>query len=669
MGLFLIPYFHQNAKGFYNKGIIYVGTSATGTSLYIQGDLTITESGSISHAGKTVLTGDFVNNVTSGNVFTTRSGTFEFKGSNSQRIYGTADKAANFIKFPEMVIINNQAANAQNSTVRIDPDMGATMKNLTFTRGRLVLDSKTGNGYTTNIAHLLAETGGTITYKHNQTNLYDEGIVQVNLSLGENYKTGRMVGFSPPFKNIYADYFFFNFLAQPDKNGFFIGTKDFWIKNPKTRLPAGRGYVLGQGLVPWGNNATYPADPYYLETRDPQYSSALPSDAIRDTFVFARKFAPPTLKTFVEAAALSDRYTGEELNTSDVHVSLAAGEDSYVYLGNPYTTPLDLSELANTSNLGAEWGTSINLAGKRYYILSEGKGNYLPNKEFEFTVNSLVAQASGATAPTPYHVAPMQMFAVERTVNAGAATFIIPASKRTHGNKSFLRSDTPQVTDELLIETKDGMTGGYDRLCLVFRNNATLASTDMFDAPKLFNRTGGVNQIYTLSSDNKELTTNVIPSATKKLVMYFEPARQAQEVILKADRLNSITSVGNIVLEDVQTGKLVDLKKSPTYRFISSYNDKTDRFVLHFDDGTVGLDLLPSASILRASYETNAVWVYGVRDNQIGSTAFIYDLLGNLLHQQTVTEVPFFRIDRTLEKGIYIIRLSGEASVARFAVK
>ncbi|MDR2809806.1 MAG: hypothetical protein LBB84_04515 [Tannerellaceae bacterium] len=671
IGLFLLPGF-MKSQALYNQGDIHIGGTANIASLYIEGNLTIVESGSITHTGKTILTGNFVNNITGGHVFAaTRNGTFEFRGAQTQYIEGTADKAEHYIEFPQTVVINNQQSDYKQSTVRIDPNMGATMKNITFQHGRLVLDSQAHNTSardSTDIAHLLAETGGNIIYKHNQTNLQDEGVVQVNLSLGTNYMSGRLVGFSPPFKKLYADYFLFNFLAIPDKYGMFNKQNNYWIKDPKTELSAGRGYMLGQGLVPWNN--TWPENNYYLETLDPQYATADRHDAIRDTFVFARRFAPPSFTVFVKNA-LIDGYAGEELNTGDVTVPLTADDNQFIYLGNPYTVPLDLSELADASTLASTiWGSAAPTISKRYYILSgKSSGSYLPNKEFQFNVSPLVGQAVGNTAPLPHQIAPMQMFAVTRTGTSNSSDFIIPASRRTHGTKSFLRSaPVPQVIDELLIETKDGMTGGYDRLCIVFRNNATLASTDMFDAPKLFNRTGGVNQIYTLSSDKKELTTSIIPPSTKTITMYFEPARQAQEVVLKADRLSSITSVDNIVLEDVQTGKLLDLKKSPTYRFVSSSGDKIDRFVLHFDDGTVGLDA-PSGSVFRANYEANAVWVYGIRENQIGTTAYIYDMLGNLLHQQTVTEVPSFRIGKSLSRGLYIIRLSGEASVARFAVK
>ncbi|MDR1918896.1 MAG: hypothetical protein LBQ65_04525, partial [Tannerellaceae bacterium] len=460
-----------NAQVLYNNGKIHVGGTTTTNALYIGGSMHVVGAGSITQTGKTVLTGDFVNDVTSGNVFgATRTGTFEFRGSDVQEIRGTANKATGFIAFPDNLIINNSHTSHLNTIVKITPTMSATIKNLSFTRGRLVLDSNSGtNGgqRVSVIAHLLAETGGAITYKHEQASKVNEGVVQVNLNLGDNWSTGRMAGFSPPFKHMYADYFFFNFLSRPTGSGFFSGSKDVWIHEPKTKLPAGTGYVLGQGLVPWDSS-------YYIETLNPSYSTAVRSEAAQTDYAFARTLVPTSLSSFVNAA-FTDEYTGEELNTGNVAVTLSNLD--YNYLGNPYTVPLDLTELVDDQAVPtlstATWGAAASTLARRFYVLSAGTGTYLPNKEFAFTVSYLTAQRVGGTMTAPYHIAPMQMFAVQTTSSA-QPSFTIPATKRTHGVAQFLRSDSNPVIDELLIETQDGQTGGFDRLCIVFRNNATL---------------------------------------------------------------------------------------------------------------------------------------------------------------------------------------------------
>jgi hypothetical protein len=641
-----------------NAGNMHVG--GTGTSLYIAGSMRMTGSGQIANEGKTVLIGNLINDVTANAMFTPNSaGTFEFRGSTAQTITGTANKKASYIDFPNTVIINNQSADAANTTVTVAHDKGIQIKNLTFTRGRLVLASNSSVLDTkriADVAHLYAENGGNIVYRHGETNAVNEGVIQVNLSLGDNWEHGRIVGFSSPFKTLYADYFLFNFLGKPDTTDRLSRSGDVWIKDPKTELPAGRGYFLGQGLVPLTNTA------YYLQMLNPAYSTAQLS-AVAKNFVFARKFAPASLTSFVNAAYGAAAYSGEELNSSDVSVTITPG---YNFLGNPFLAPIRVNDLFDTP-IPSEWGITSGI-DPYVWVLSSGTGEYLPDKTFSFGINYLVAQSTGAT--TIDTIAPMQMFVINKDT-PGTAPFTIPQAKRTYGSTHFLRSETPTpVVDELLIETLEKQTGNFDRLCIVFRRDATLAATDMYDAPKLFNRTGGVNQAYTRSSDNKSLTTNVIPPSTDKIVMYFEPSLKSQVVTLKASRLNSITSVPNVVLEDRVTGKAIDLKRVPNYDFQSSSSDRADRFVLHFgSNAPVGVDDI-RLSTFNVSYESGGIEVYGIEDRWMGRAVFVYDMLGQLVANSSVTQAPFMRIEKNLSKGIYLFKIAGENTLAsRFLVK
>ena len=90
----------------YNDGILTILAG----DFYVNGDY-INESANVSTIlnGDFYLTGHFENNVTLGNLFTNSTGTIHFMGSELQRIYGTADKVASFINFPN-VEVNNPAS-------------------------------------------------------------------------------------------------------------------------------------------------------------------------------------------------------------------------------------------------------------------------------------------------------------------------------------------------------------------------------------------------------------------------------------------------------------------------------------------------------------------------------------------------------------------------------
>jgi hypothetical protein len=141
-------------------------------------------------------------------------------------------------------------------------------------------------------------------------------------------------------------------------------------------------------------------------------------------------------------------------------------------------------------------------------------------------------------------------------------------------------------------------------------------------------------------------------------------------VTLTASRLSSITSVPKVVLEDLKTGRAVDLKRAPVYRFVSAPTDRVDRFILHFGTkGPTGTDDVAAPNFI-ASYASGVIWLHGLRDSQIGSQALVYDISGRLLHQQPVTEAPSFSIDKPLVEGIYIVKIAGQSvSVAKFPVR
>ena len=647
----------------FNKGVLSVGGSANDSvpaALYIGGDFQAEDRSAVYHQGKTVLTGDFINNVAYGNVFSGLNGLFEFRGTTAQTIRGTADKASNYIDFPDNVVINNRNVNDLNGvSVTLDPLMGASVKLLNLQRGRFIVDSKPSGERNTDIAHLFVKKDGNVIYNRDQrVPRYENGIIQVNLALGNNYKEKRVVGFTPPFQRIYADYFFHNFLSQPSDKSL-IGDQDKLVADPRVPLQGGVGFIAGLGLIPDG-------DIYYTTHLDPQWRSALFEDKVREQITFARRFAPESFTQFLEAENTLDRFTGESLNINDVRVNLTPG---FNYIGNPFTVPINMTSFVDNMGVRDEWNVvrEKDRTGDLwncFYVLSQGTGTYDPTNvysQFSFNVSYLLGQDTGGTLTyeggySSMLIAPMQLL-VLRKYTPGNVTLTIPASARTHGGSKYFRSKAKEPFDELLIETKDSQTGGYDRLCVVFRDNADMDAIDAYDVDKLFNKSGGVNQIYTRSTDNQLLTTNMIPPTATSLVMYFEPSRLEQEVSLTAHRMKSLRAVGDVILEDKKTGLKTDLRETPAYNFVSSPTDKIDRFVLHFNSPT-GLDDYSQGAI-RVYYGAGAINVDGLQANDMGSVVTVTDAQGRLICQHKIAEVPECRIEKELSVGTYLVKLTG----------
>jgi hypothetical protein len=623
---------------FLNKGLLYVKDS-----LFIQGDFVAEDKSEVFQTGKTALTGDFHNNVSQGNVFTAdasrNSGAFEFRGKAPQHISGNAPKER-YINFPATLAVN---MSDPSLTVTMDPNISATAQKVDIIKGRLVLDSRALGDTATMNAHLLVADQVT----------GNAGGVQVNLALGEHYKNKRLVGFTPPFEKLYADYFFYNFLSRPTAKGLF-GNNDRLITNPRTLLNPGLGYIVGMGIIPAG-------DSYYTSELDPRWPDADFSKRATTGFFFSRAVAEHSFSKYLDDQNAPGYVSGERLVTHDVtNIPLEKG---FNYLGNPYMTPLDLTDIVNGTT-STDWGVANGTLKPGFYVLSQGNGSY-DGSRFSFSASYLIKQQQGSTYDSG-NVAPMQMFIVGSDT---PATMKIPRNKRRHdASSNLLRSAeaTYEPVDELLIETRDAGTGGYDRLCIVFRNDASLNSGDPFDAVKIFNRSGGVNQIYTRSSDNKDMTVSVISPSTDSLPMYFTPSAEPQQVVLRAGRTGSIASVAFVVLEDTKTGVMTDLRRTPSYTFSSSPSDPSDRFVLHFasnpsSSAAVSLPAAPSAN-----YEGGTLRVYGL--NQTGSDVIIYDIQGRMLHRQPLppSAGPLV-VNKRFVKGVYVIK--NNATTLRFAVR
>jgi len=686
-GVFTVCTFAQDNKVvFVNTGDLYVGqnVSPTNSTLYIGGGYKASGSSRFELDGIATLTGDFHNDNTSGNVFVhNENGTFEFRGSKVQYIRGTADKKTSYIDFPNLMInnltvVSNEATDT--SAVLIKSNIGITTQNLEMKRGRLIIDSDTTQARMSNIAHLLVEKDVKYPANNDGRPKHEKGIIQVNLAAGKNHEQKRLMGFTPPFKRIYADYLFYNFLSRPTNTGLFGDEREL-IRNPKTPIESGKGYIVGLGIIPMD-------DPYYTESWDPQWKDAKAEDRFTEKISFARNFAPASFTKYVnEEPAITDEFSGEVLNTAeDVSIDLKEG---WNYLGNPYTSPLDMKDfLKVTTSTTDPWGVSRGIPDMeegtleaRYFVLSQGNGSYdgtkPVNERFKFSVSYLVAQTDGNTIELDDELestllAPMQLFLVWKNTPTGTNDKIkLPREFRTHGDVKYLRNveenEPPKrIDNELLIQTRDSKTEGYDRLCLVFRENARMDSGDAYDCMKIFNNSGGVNQIYTLSEDNMELTTNVLPFTCEKRIMYFKPSAEKQEVFLNAHRLTSLTGLEDVILEDTQTKYSKSLLTNPEYSFISSPDDPANRFVLHFRN-TVGIgdgDDDDSDDI-NMYYINNTLTIQGLINDDIGSIVHIYDINGHMMYQEKIQEIPVTQISKYFPKGAYIVKLAGKRPVVK----
>lgn len=294
---------------FYSKGLMYVsygtdtnGANSSSTTLYIQGSAEFSDNAGIVQKGRTALTEDFINskspsvpsNLFVSNPANKNDGVVAFIGlDNKQSIIGSGvsgQKANNWIAFPTIrvekkvtdVVNSNEEEikdYAPYTATSLDPrkynylavdSSAAIMVDYLVVPGfnRFAVEGGYAVGAPSklNMGQALLKTEPEATYSgaYSQVNLqmYDYGagindnVFDANhentngditlrnaTPLGENY----MTGFTPPFTEMGADYFFYHTLTKPSQSSF-----NSWAGNivdPYTKLKAGYGYFMSMEVT------------------------------------------------------------------------------------------------------------------------------------------------------------------------------------------------------------------------------------------------------------------------------------------------------------------------------------------------------------------------------------------------------------------------------------
>lgn len=784
----------QTTPYLYNKGTMsVVTTDNTKTALYIGGNF-ITEATSATDKGvmyldkaKVVLTGDLYRNgsaSTDSHVFDVSKYSslnvsdrsyFVFRGSAAQTVRPGAattnmnftEKAKNYIDFPDIVIENS-------NHVTFVPEIAARAKDVMPVKGRLILDSRKlnlptdvlpnatsihKNSTSSILAHLLLEgkQDTVSSFRGLPSKKIDEfGGVQVNLALdkikGEGSRLSEgdaIVGMGVPFKEMRADYFMYNFLFMPSGNSIFNADRNT-TTDPTLALKAGQGFVVGIDLRGTDPN-NYP-DIHYLYDQGGlgKYQINF-NNRVNEKYSFNR-FAyganPNNLYQPKASASLDGRVSGRNdgLNVvpskSDAYTKelLSGGVladqisrplvKGFNYLSNPFTCPIDVSELLKNGTQAAGWNvtptyTAPNASSSgdianRVWVMSEesaasGTYNFIdPTNKWpgnKWVIASyqyhLIANIAG-TISNPYDnggiiapkqfstlIAPLQMFVVYSHVDGNIT---IPASARKiDENALFLRSsdNNNYASDDFLFEVSDESTGKVDRAAIVLRTFSEIGEHKYTDTKKLrttvsagetgetrASTTEGdiaptyMSTLYTKNTDGVALESRFLSldlnSATTSTTLYLTPSLQEQEITIRSFRNYTKDRISEIWLDDIKTGNKVKLSEGDVYKTKSSPTDDPARFTLRFiyPAGGIGEDVInPDETDITAYYANNILTVSGFNDLDYGSLVSVYDIQGRLVKQSKVDGASVRFIDG-FTVGAYIVKVTGHRShVTKFLAR
>lgn len=389
--------------------------------------------------------------------------------------------------------------------------------------------------------------------------------------------------------------------------------------------PVGGMTILGSDFVP--NTNPLPTNFNLFSFNEPApslYWKNIRSADNSPNPAFDLQFA--TGRGYLYSGSSGDYQFAGSLNTGDIGVTLSytdAGTQGYNLLGNPFPS-------------NYIWNSSEN-------------DRSAFEDDFVYVYNSLKVGGPGYDA-------------INDIVRHGRGFFV--KVKPAYHNTTFTFKDNLRTADFYLPETKANSSAGKLAVSFGNSNNYDVAEyrlnsnaeflRDRNDALKFFSMEDWMPQLYSISSDGKQLSINSIPEITGSTTLplgIIVPA--AGDYFLKLDVMEGEFLAQTVYLEDKLLGTSIELQKDNKYYFSAHPQDDSHRFVLHF--APLGVQEIERPDRVIAYYSAGALHLPVVKEQ---SDLQVFDLHGRLLHSQRI-EPGVFSKPLSLSTGIYVVRLMG----------
>jgi len=234
--------------------------------------------------------------------------------------------------------------------------------------------------------------------------------------------------------------------------------------------------------------------------------------------------------------------------------------DGWHFLGNPYPSSIDW-DLIKTNLTNIDEGIYV-WDGTQYanYVngISSGSGN----------LNNIIS--------------PMQGFFVR--ANGPNAGFFLNNFHRTHDNSQYYKSGNNQKAQkERLLAISIEANNYNSKTNIYFENQATNNYDGKLDAIAMFSYYNEVPDLYTIGSNGIKYSTNCLPTNTINNVSVPLGLKllTSGNYTLNFNLTTGFDTI-QVILQDKQLNKFIDLKTNNNYTFSHNGTDITNRFVVHF---------------------------------------------------------------------------------------
>lgn len=261
----------------------------------------------------------------------------------------------------------------------------------------------------------------------------------------------------------------------------------------------------------------------------------------------------------------------------------------------------------------------------------------------------------GANGGTQY-IPPGQSFWVQTDAAFSSDNLTMSYAQTSPSNSTGFLKTAP---DYAVLELRDSDGRIYDETAIRFDPMTTLDFDANKDAHQLPSSAGNP---YTAISHNKlRLSISSTPSTIEDHPIHFE-LNGGPSVLTFTLNDENLTSFSDAFLEDKVNGQFTQLMRGGSYSFTVNANTPSDRFVLHFNNNSIGLsDYNNSPFTIGFSNGEILVFNHQLEEGTMLDGAII-DLNGRVMNEFTTTlntnsssiTIP------TLAAGIYLVRLSHE---------
>jgi hypothetical protein len=330
----------------------------------------------------------------------------------------------------------------------------------------------------------------------------------------------------------------------------------------------------------------------------------------------------------------TDVFTGT-LNTGSKSASLTlTDENGWNLLGNPYPCAIDFD---------ASSGWTFGDAENTVYVWNTSgayKGAYATHLRGGADVN-------GGSRFIPAE----QGFFLHCTAGT---TVSMTDEVKVHSTQGFYKNSSAEQTPNTMRLQASG--NNYNTETVIMFNPDATVFYDSYDA---LYRKGAQNspQLFSIITNDTNVCINSLPFAKKNMIVPVGfTGGVSGYYTLTANNIGSFDDIISLSLEDIKLNKTQDLRTNPVYNYTYDINDDPNRFILHFDNQSLGnRENTIFSSIQIYTYQQN---LYIRASGDIGQTGIvtIYDLVGKEVYSAKLDCNQLNKFQPGINDGYYVVK-------------